>query len=321
MNKLTVTASPHIHSGASTRRIMLDVVIALIPALIAATFFFGTRVLLLTAATVSAAILAEMASRMVMKRDTDTIYDFSAVITGLLLALSFPVSLPVWQAALGAAIAIVVIKQMFGGLGQNFVNPAIAGRLVLMFSFPVALSAVWTPPLFGSAADAITTATSDVVTTATPLALLAEGAPLPSYWELFIGAHAGSMGETSILALLIGAAYLLWRRVISPVIPVTFIGTTLLIVTLAGEDPLVHLMTGALVIVAFFMATDYVTAPMNFKGRVVFGVGCGIITALIRLFAALPEGVSFAVILMNILTPHIETLTQPKAFGQKGGKD
>jgi len=299
---------------------MLDVIIALLPALAAAVFFFGYRVLILTSATVSAAVLAEMASRMVMKRDTDTIYDLSAVITGLLLALSLPVSLPVWQAALGSAIAIVVIKQFFGGLGQNFVNPAIAGRLVLMFSFPVAMSAVWNAPR-GYAGDAVTTATqADAITTATPLGLLAEGAALPSYWELFIGAHAGSMGETSILALLIGAAYLLWRRVISPVIPLTFIGTTLLIVALAGQDPLVHLMTGSLVIVAFFMATDYVTCPMNLKGRIVFGIGCGVITALIRLFAALPEGVSFAVLLMNILVPHIETLTLPKAFGQKGGK-
>jgi len=307
MSKLTVTASPHIHDGASTRRIMLDVIIALMPALIAATIFFGIRVLVLTVGTIAAAVLAEMVSRMVMKRNTDSIYDLTAVVTGLLLAMSLPVSIPLWQAALGSVAAIVVVKQFFGGVGQNFVNPAIAGRLVLMFSFPVALASVWTAPF-------------DTVTTATPLALMAEGAVLPSTWDLFIGAHAGSMGETSILALLLGAAYLLWRRVISPVIPFTFIGTTLLIVWIAGENPLTHLFTGALVIVAFFMATDYVTCPVNTKGRIVFGVGCGVITALIRLFAALPEGVSFAVLIMNILTPHIEALTLPKAFGQKGGK-
>ena len=312
MRKLTVAASPHIQDGSSARRIMLDVVISLMPALIAATIFFGPRALLLTVVTTAAAVLSEIISRRIMKRNTDSVYDLTAVITGLLLALSLPVSMPFWMAVVGAAVAIVVVKQFFGGVGQNFVNPAIAGRLMLVLSYPIAMNASWTAPFAYRGVDA--------VTSATPLALLAEGLSPGSLADLFFGFHAGSMGETSILALLLGAAYLLFRRVISPVIPLTFIGTTLLLVTLAGQDPLIHLFSGSLVFVAVFMATDYVTSPINTKGRIIFGIGCGLITAVIRLFGALPEGVSFAVLIMNILVPHIESLTLPKAFGHKEGK-
>jgi len=311
MTKLTVTASPHIQDGSSAGRIMLDVIIALMPALIAAVIFFGPRALLLTAGTVAAAVLAEMLSRRLMKRNTDSIFDLTAVITGLLLALSLPVSMPLWMAVIGAAVAIVIVKQFFGGVGQNFVNPAIAGRLVLVFSYPAAMSAAWVAPFAYRGVDA--------VTSATPLALLAQGYDAGSFLSLFLGVHAGSMGETSILALLLGGGYLVRRRVISPVIPLCFIGTTLLIVSLAGQNPLTHLLTGSLVFVAVFMATDYVTSPITRKGRIIFGIGCGLITAVIRLFGALPEGVSFAVIIMNILVPHIEHLTMPKAFGEKEG--
>jgi electron transport complex protein RnfD len=309
MKKLIVAASPHIQDGSSTRRIMLDVIIALIPALIVAVVFFGPRVLLLTATTIAAAMLSEVISRKIMKRNIDSIKDLTAVITGLLLALSLPVSMPLWMAAVGAAVAIVVVKQFFGGVGQNFVNPAIVGRLVLMFSYPIATNASWSEPFEYLGADAITSAT--------PLVQMAEGELTLGYLDLFLGVHSGSMGETSILALLIGGLYLIWRRVISPVIPLTFIGSTILVVALAGGDPLAHLLTGSLVFVAIFMATDYATSPIHLKGRIIFGIGCGVITAIIRLFGALPEGVSFAVIIMNILVPHIENLTIPKVFGYK----
>ena len=313
MKKLIVAASPHIQDGSSTRRIMLDVILALLPALIVAAVFFGPRVLLLTATTIAAALISEVISRKFMKRNIDSIKDLTAVITGLLLALSLPPSMPLWMAAVGAAVAIVVVKQFFGGVGQNFVNPAIVGRLVLMFSYPIATNASWSAPFEYLGADAITSAT--------PLVQLAEGELTLGYLDLFLGVHPGSMGETSILALLLGGLYLIWRRVISPVIPLTFIGSTMLIVLLAGGDPLVHLFSGSLVFVAIFMATDYATSPINTKGRIIFGIGCGVITAVIRLFGALPEGVSFAVIIMNILVPHIESLTIPKAFGhRKEGK-
>lgn len=306
--QLSVSISPHIHDGSSTRRIMLDVIIALLPASFVSIWLFGMRALILLTGSIAAAVLAEMVSRKLMKRDTDSIYDLTAVITGLLLALSLPSTLPLWQAMVGSAIAIVIVKQFFGGVGQNFVNPAIAGRLVLVFAYPAAMAAGWVQPLAHGV---------DAVSTATPLALVAEGAYayLPSNMDLFLGIHAGSLGETSILALLIGGLYLVIRKVISPVIPLAFIGTTLLMVLLAGGDVLVHLLSGSLVIVAIFMATDYATSPLNFKGRVIFGIGCGFITAVIRLWGALPEGVSFAVIIMNILVPHIEALTMPKAFG------
>lgn len=305
--RLTVSMSPHIHSGSSTKRIMQDVIIALIPAAIASVFIFGFRAIAVLVVTISAAILAEMLSRMVMKRDPKSVFDCSAVITGLLLGLSLPVTIPLWMAALGSAIAIVVVKEMFGGLGQNFVNPAMAGRVVLLLSYPAAMSAAWANP--------VRTAGIDAIASATPLAALANGELSQPLSELFFGLHPGSMGETSIFALFLGGIYLVWRRVISPVIPLTFIGTTLIFVLITGGDPIAHLLTGSLVFVAIFMATDYATSPLHRKGRIVFAIGCGLITGLIRQFAALPEGVSFAVIIMNILVPHIERLTTPVIFG------
>ena len=323
MKNLVVAASPHIQDGSKTRRIMLDVIIALMPALLAAIIFFGPRVLLLTASTVLAAVLAELISRKAMKRDTKSIFDLTAVITGLLLALSLPVTMPLWMAAIGSAVAIIVVKEFFGGVGQNFVNPALVGRVVLMFSYPIATNASWTPPFaYLGASTSQNILGVDSITSATPLALMAEGESPGRLLDLFLGIHAGSMGETSILALLIGGLYLVYRRVISPVIPLTFIGTTILLVTLFGQNPIDHLFTGSLIFVAIFMATDYATSPINLKGKIIFAFGCGFITAIIRLFGILPEGVSFAVLIMNILVPHIETLTLPKPFGyeKKGGK-
>lgn len=317
--KLTVSASPHVRSAQTVSGIMLNVIIALIPALAASVWLFGPRVLLVCLVTVGTCMLSEYLSRKIMKR-SNTLGDLSAVVTGLLLAFNLPVSIPLWQAAIGSVIAIVVVKQLFGGIGQNFVNPAITGRIILMVSFPTAM-AKWVAPF------AVKWSVADAVTTATPMASLAaakggdlslaEG--LPTLTQMLIGYHGGSMGEVCSLALLAGALYLLLRRVISPAIPFSFIGTVAVCMLIAGKGNLqfvlYELLGGGLLLGAFFMATDYTTSPINLKGRIVFGIGCGLITSVIRLFGSLPEGVSFSIILMNILVPHIERLTTEKPFG------
>lgn len=306
--KLTVSASPHVRSAQTVSGIMLNVIIALIPALAASVWLFGLRVLLVCAVTVSVSVLSEYIARKVMKRH-NTIGDLSAVVTGLILAFNLPVSIPLWMAAIGSVIAIVVAKQFFGGIGQNFVNPAIAGRIILMVSFPTAMT-TWTAPFAYKS-------TQGAITTATPLA--AEESELPSLLEMFLGMRGGSLGETCAAALIIGGLYLIIRKIISPSIPLSFIGTVAVIMLIAGKGDLsfvaYQLLSGGLMLGAFFMATDYATSPINFKGKIIFGIGCGIITSMIRLFGSLPEGVSFAIILMNILVPHIENLTTPKPFG------
>ena len=317
--KLTVSASPHVRSNETTTGIMLDVIIALIPALVMSVVYFGLRALAVTAVTVGTAVIAEYVSRKVMKRN-NTLGDLSAVVTGLILAFNLPATIPFWMAALGSVIAIVVVKQMFGGIGQNFVNPAMTARIILMVSFPTAM-ARWILP-FQNAFSA------DAVTGATPMATLAgvEGgdisavaSQLPSLAEMFFGKHGGSMGEVCSLALIAGGLYLIIRKVISPVIPFTFIGTVAVCMLIAGkgnfEFVAYQLLGGGLMLGAFFMATDYTTCPLNRKGRFIFAIGCGLITSVIRIFGSLPEGVSFSIILMNILVPHIENLTTPKPFG------
>ncbi|HBL41425.1 MAG TPA: Na+-transporting NADH:ubiquinone oxidoreductase subunit D [Ruminococcaceae bacterium] len=314
--KLTVSASPHVRSPHTTTGIMLDVIIALIPSLIAATVIFGYRVLMITIVTVGTAVLAEFLSRKVMKRH-NTIMDLSAVVTGLLLAFNLPVSIPLWMAAIGSVVAIVVVKQMFGGIGQNFVNPALVGRIVLMASFPTQMAS-WT----------VNSKFIDAATTASPLSQLktmftsgnftmAEGTP--KLLQMLIGLRLGSVGEVCAAALILGGIYLVLRRVITPVIPLTYIGTVAVIMLIAGKGNLefvgYQLLSGGLMLGAIFMATDYSTTPINFKGKIIFGIGCGLLTGLIRLFGSLPEGVSFSIILMNILVPHIERLTTPKPFG------
>ncbi len=325
--KLTVSPSPHVRSRETTTGIMLDVILALIPALAMSVYYFGLRALLLTFVCVISAVLSEYVSRKVMKRN-NTIGDLSAIVTGLILALNLPASLPLWMGALGSIVAIVVVKQMFGGIGQNFVNPAMTARIVLMVSFPTAM-AHWVAPFAGSWSP-------DAVTAATPMAVLAgvEGGDvsavadsLPSLTGMLFGAHGGSMGEVCSLALIAGGLYLIIRKVISPIIPFCFIGTVALVMLIAGgnlEYMTYQLLGGGLMLGAFFMATDYSTSPLNKKGKIIFGIGCGLITSIIRLFGSLPEGVSFSIILMNILVPHIENLTTPKPFGyvkeKKGGK-
>lgn len=310
MKQLTVAASPHLRSQNSTTKIMLDVIIALCPALIAAGFIFGLRAILVTAVCVLSCVLFEYLSRKIMKRD-NTIGDLSAVVTGMLLGFSLPVSIPLWIAAIGSFVAIVVIKQLFGGIGQNFANPAITSRIVLFVSFSTRMTH-WVEPMYYQ-----NSSLADAVTTATPLTLVDDPGKLPALTDLLFGLKGGCIGEVSILALLIGGGYLILRRVITPTIPLVYIGTVFLLSFLFGANPLYQILSGSLVLAAFFMATDYSSSPMTELGKVIFAFGCGLITVLIRLFANYPEGVSFAILLMNILTPYIDKATAHKPLGAK----
>ena len=317
--KLTVSASPHMRSKETTTGIMLDVIIALIPALVMCVVYFGLRALVLTAVCVVSCVAFEYISRIVMKRN-NTIGDLSAVVTGLILAFNLPATLPFWMAVIGSLIAIVVVKQMFGGIGQNFVNPAMTARIILMTSFPTAM-AKWVVPFTDTwSADAVTSATPmATLATLKPLDVSAAADALPSLTDMLIGKHGGSMGEVCSIALIIGGLYLIARKVISPIIPFTFIGTVAVFMFLTGKGNMdfvaYELLGGGLMLGAFFMATDYSTSPINKKGKIIFGIGCGLITSIIRIFGSLPEGVSFSIILMNILVPHIENMTTPKPFG------
>ena len=317
--KLTVSASPHMRSKETTTGIMLDVIIALIPALVMCVVYFGLRALVLTAVCVASCVVFEYISRKVMKRN-NTIGDLSAVVTGLILAFNLPATLPFWMAVIGSLIAIVVVKQMFGGIGQNFVNPAMTARIILMTSFPTAM-AKWVVPFTDTwSADAVTSATPmATLATLKPLDVSAAADALPSLTDMLIGKHGGSMGEVCSIALIIGGLYLIARKVISPIIPITFIGTVAVFMLFAGKGHIdfvaYELLGGGLMLGAFFMATDYSTSPINKKGKIIFGIGCGLITSIIRIFGSLPEGVSFSIILMNILVPHIENMTTPKPFG------
>lgn len=316
MEKLMVSSSPHFNGGRTTQNIMLDVIIALCPAMIASVILFGFRAAVVILTCVASCILSEYLSRRVMKRP-QTVGDLSCVVTGILLALNLPVTINPLIAVFGSVAAIVVVKQMFGGIGQNFVNPALTARIILLNSFPSRMTH-WVQP-FDYAA------TADAVTTATPLGILKEGGgELPSYLDLFLGNTGGCLGETCALAILLGGIYLIVRRVISPVIPVTYLATVAVLSMMMGRDPLFDLLSGGLLLGAFFMATDYTTSPLYFWGRIVFAFGCGLITMLIREFGSLPEGVSYSIILMNILTPLIERAIKPHPFGapkkqKKGG--
>jgi Na+-translocating ferredoxin:NAD+ oxidoreductase subunit D len=319
--KLTVSASPHLRSGVTTTGIMLDVILALIPAFSAAIIFFGPRVLAILAVTVGTCLLCEFLARKVMKRE-GTLSDLSAVVTGVLLALNLPVSIPLWMAGIGSAVAIIVVKQFFGGIGQNYVNPALMGRIVLTVSFPAAMSK-WT--------DAFAWRGVETITSASPLAQLngffasgnltgfASAPGMPTLTQMFFGQRQGSLGEVCAAALILGGLFLIVRGVISPAIPFAYVGTVAAIMLVAGKGDLVftayHLMGGGLLIGAIFMATDYTTSPINLKGKIIFGIGCGLLTGVIRLFGSMPEGVSFSIIIMNILVPHIERWTTPKPFG------
>ncbi|MGO3017649.1 MAG: RnfABCDGE type electron transport complex subunit D [Anaerococcus sp.] len=299
--KLLVTSSPHMRSDRTITKEMLDVIIALIPTGLVGAYFFGLRALLVIGTCVISCVVAEMISNKVMKRES-TIGDLSAVVTGILLAYNVSVTMPIWQMILGSFFAIVVAKQFFGGIGQNVVNPALAARAFLMAS--------WS----GSMTYFVAPGGVSAIASATPLS----GGEQPSIMNMFIGNMGGCIGEVSTLAIIIGGIYLIYRKVIDPKVPLIYIATTaiLLIVFNKSTNGIIEqLLSGGLFLGAFFMATDYVTIPVTPKGRIIFAIGCGLLTAIIRKFGGYPEGVSYAILLMNLTVPLIEEKTRPKVFG------
>ena len=307
-NKLIVTAAPHITSPDSTQKIMQRVCIALVPTLIASVFIFGINSLILTAVTVAACVFFEWAYCKLMGREIP-VSDFSAVVTGMLLAFNLPATLPWWMAIVGAFIAIVIVKQLFGGLGYNFANPAIVARIALAIGFASRMANYPKP------ANGI-----DALASATPLAVSGQlGAG--QYVTLLLGNHGGVLGETCAIALIIGFIYLLARRVISATIPVVYVATIAVMSLILGYDPITMILTGGVLLGGIFMLTDYATSPSTEWGKVVFALGAGIITMLIRNSSGgYPEGVSFAILLMNILCPHIDKLGHKKPFGVGGAE-
>ena len=312
MGTLIVSVSPHIHDKTTTRRIMLDVIIALIPAFIASAIIFGARAVVVTCACVASCVFFEWLFTKITKRK-NPIGDYSAIITGILLAFNLPVTIPIWQAVFGCAIAIILVKQLFGGLGKNFANPAITARIVMFLAFSVTMTN-WNSPY---ETTSLWLYPIDGVAGATPLALIKreEMEALPSVWNMFIGVRGGSFGETSNLALLIGGVYLMIRRVITWHTPLVYIGVVTGLSLALGLDPMYQMFAGGLFIGAIFMATDYVTTPQTNLGRIVFGLGAGMFTVLFRVYSSYPEGVSFAILLMNILTPYINKLTERIPLG------
>ncbi len=300
-NKLIVTAAPHITSPDSTQKIMGRVCLALVPTLIASVIIFGFNSLILTAVTVAACVFFEWAYCKLMKREVP-IEDLSAVVTGLLLAFNMPATLPWWMAIVGAFIAIVIIKQLFGGLGYNFANPAIVARIALAVGFGAKMSAY---PMGGGV---------DALASATPLAVSSELGSA-NYVTLLLGTHGGVLGETCALTILIGGVYLIATKVISPVLPVTYLASVAVLSLCFGMDPIVQLLSGGLMLGAFFMATDYVTSPTTDKGKLIAGIFLGVVTMLIRKFGNMNEGVSFAILLMNLITPYIEVNTRQDKLG------
>ncbi len=320
--KLRVSSTPHIRSNSTIDDIMLDVIIALMPAAFAGVIYFGQRAFAVMLLSVISCVGFEWLYEVIAHKKR-SINDFSAVVTGLLLALIMPVSVPYYAVIIGAFVAIVITKQLFGGIGQNFMNPALIGRAFLLASFPVAMTT------YPAGRMGVFEKAADVVTAATPLS--AEySAPIPTAMEQLLGRYmtgtplGGCIGETCALALLIGFAYLLIRKVISPRIPLTFIGTVALMTLLFGKngvptagDPLLAVLSGGLMLAAIFMATDYVTTPTTPVGQIIFGIGCGVITSVIRFGGGYPEGVTYAILLMNVLTPLLDKWTVPKPFGKQ----
>lgn len=303
MSQLHISSSPHIHGKKTTTSIMLDVIIALLPATISGFLIFGLKALSVVMMCIAVCVLSEFIFNKIVKKE-DTTSDLSAVVTGLLLGLNLPADTPLWQAAVGSIFAIVVVKCIFGGIGCNLVNPAITARVFMLVAFTSLAK-----PSFPV----------DSVATATPLVDLSAG-KTPDLLDLFLGNIGGAIGETSKLALLIGGIYLICRKVISPVMPLSYIGTvfvfTFLVKDFSLTAALYQILSGGLFIGAFFMATDYVTSPATNKGRLIFGIGAGVITVLIRLWGAYPEGVSFAILFMNILNPYVNVWSRRRLFGR-----
>jgi electron transport complex protein RnfD len=326
--KLIISPSPHIHDNVTTQRLMRDVIIALIPAFLVSVWFFGLSTLWITLVSIGVCVGSEWVLQKYVLKIQPSIRDLSATLTGLLLAMNLPSGIPLYIVAIGAVFAIGVVKISFGGLGSNLFNPAIAGRIFLLISFPVAMTS-WTLPASGFFS-------ADATTGATPLAVMSRGLAAGhtpqeimaehgySYFNMLFGQIGGSFGEVSALALLLGFAYLLIRKVITWHIPVTifltvavFTGIFWLIDPLKNPDPLFHLLTGGLMLGAVFMATDYVTSPMLKKGAIIYAAGIGIITCVIRKWGSFPEGISFAILIMNAIVPLLNIYVKPKRFGGK----
>ena len=309
MEKLIVSTSPHLHTKTTTQTIMRDVIIALVPTSIAGVVFFGLRALLAIAVCVGTCVLSEFLFNLAVKKK-QTVSDLSAVVTGLLLALTLPAKTGIFECVIGSVFAIVVVKCLFGGIGCNFANPAITARVLLLLSFASV-----------GGGSQTNFQNVDVVGGATPLEVVGTEAAdkLPSILDMLLGNRGGAIGEVCAIALILGGAYLVWRKVISWHTPAIFIGTVFvlsLLITTSFTEALYHTLGGGLLIGAIFMATDYVTTPINKYGKMVFALGCGLITVLIRFFGSYPEGVSFAILIMNILSPYIEKLCAKKPFGK-----
>ncbi|MBN1551640.1 RnfABCDGE type electron transport complex subunit D [bacterium] len=328
MEPVILTSSPHIHSNTNLTSVMYDVIIALTPALLVSIYYFGYQSLLISMTAVCSAVLFEaICLRLAKKKDIwKTAFDGSAIITGILLAMNLPPSSPFWMVMIGSFVAIVIAKQTFGGLGHNIFNPAMVARVFLLISFPVQMTR-WTRPSFLKSQLIDTAVTPDALSAATPLGMLKTDG-LQKVQETythtadFLGTIPGSLGEVSALALLIGAAYLLYRKVITWEIPVTFLGSLFaftgifwLIYPDKFADPVFHMVTGGAILGAFFMATDMVTSPLTRKGMLIFGTSIGLLTGLIRLFGGYPEGVSFAIVIMNAFVPLIDQYTGVRKFG------
>ena len=306
MANLISSAAPHIHTKNDSRRIMLDVIIALIPAAVAAVILFGVKAALLIVTCVLTAVVCELVYSLAAKRGM-TVKDLSSVVTGLLLALNLSTNVELWQAAIGTAFAIIIVKCLFGGLGKNIVNPAIGGRVFMILVFA---------SVAGGAMPTVNGV--DALTSATPLDLIKQGGTLPTIGQMLLGVHGGAIGETCIIALVIGGIYLAARDVIRWYVPATFIATVFVLTLIFSGSfsiAVYAILSGGLFLGAIFMATDYVTTPITNKGKVVFALGCGIITFIIRQFLNYPEGVSFSIIVMNLLVPFIEKVTKNKVFG------
>ncbi len=308
MNKLTVSSSPHILSDRTTQRIMLDVIIALLPTTVMGVIIFGIRSLLVIASCIAAAVVSEFLFNKITKRE-QTVSDLSAALTGLLLGLNLHANSPIWQCVIGSVLAIVVVKCLFGGIGCNFANPAITGRIFILVSFSSTLG--------GGAVPRLSRA-PELVSGATPLEAMKSGADLPSLLDMFLGLRGGAIGEACIIALLLGFIYLVVRHVIFFETPLVFVATVFALSLIATGDAtlaLYQIMSGGLILGAVFMATDYSTTPLTRSGKMIFAFGAGVITFLIRQFGAYPEGVSFGILIMNIVSPYIERLTLKKALG------
>ena len=315
--ELTISSSPHVHAPASTKTIMRDVIIALLPALVGSVFFFGLRALMVTLVSVASCVFFEWAWCKVMKMHSK-LYDLSAVVTGILLAFVCPPTIEYWMIVPGSLFAIIIVKMLFGGIGKNIVNPALAGR-AFMFSWPVAMS-TWVRVGWENQAGLLSTA--DAVTAATPLGAMHQGQlPADSLMDAFLGNVGGCIGETSVVLLLIGLVYLLIRKVLTLRIPLAYIGTVAILALLfpMGNDPLLwcgyQLCSGGLMLGAIFMATDYVTSPITRLGQIIYGIGCGVLTVLIRYFGGYNEGVSYAILIMNCCVVLLDRIGRPKKFG------